>query len=302
MGLFSKKTLTCGRCGNQYEARLNTGLCPQCEAKEEAQRERIQGYVDYRRDCDLPPIPYEEMPDVEYHRQELGDKFFYEDGITYAELEEIGKNYRSLTEEQAIDVIHRIAPAMITLNTGASSGEEFFVLSEYERVIVDMDDVFAVGLTHARGYENDKVEVILAVVFTNDPYVPAFPQVYLGDLGFWSIGKSKAGRAAVADFFTSRCENLQYPVCDLKQLRGMIRKEDHIDANMDKEMMLDLIEKALAQRGVFKVRKLDNKSVPAGTIAMLDSMGYLTSAGVVDALRTDKMLQGRFWHKIIDIA
>lgn len=49
MGLFSKKALTCERCGKEYEARISLGskLCPECQQREKDAKKAVSGYVSY---------------------------------------------------------------------------------------------------------------------------------------------------------------------------------------------------------------------------------------------------------------
>lgn len=298
MGFFSKKTFTCERCGNQFEARLASTICSDCLNKEYEQRDRIKGYIEYRKACKLSEIPYEEMPNVEAHRQALGDKFYNDQGITLDEVYDAGKHYRSLTPDQARDILRRTMQSTVAVSTGASNGEEFYVLSEYESVIVDMEDVFAAGFTHVKGYDNDQVEVILLVLFTNDPYVPVIPQIYLGKIGFWGYRTSKKGRDQIADEIEASCPNLQYPVTDLKLLRKAIKNSGNIDARIDQQTVLRLIDDAIGQRNLFKVEKLAKKQIPDGTRIMLEGMGYILDIEADQALQMDKMLARHYWEKV----
>lgn len=86
----------------------------------------------------------------------------------------------------------------------------------FEKTIVDAQDVFAVGYTSDYKLQDAKSEVILCAVFTNDPYIPVFPMIYVGNLGFFEIMKSKKGRQDVNALFEAMCPNLTYPVQDLK--------------------------------------------------------------------------------------
>ena len=49
MGLLSKKTLICERCGKEYQVRIALGrhLCDECAAREGQKRDNVRGYVDY---------------------------------------------------------------------------------------------------------------------------------------------------------------------------------------------------------------------------------------------------------------
>ena len=50
MGLFSKKTAICSRCGKEFQTRLGLiDLCPECLAEEDAVQADVQGYLEYRK-------------------------------------------------------------------------------------------------------------------------------------------------------------------------------------------------------------------------------------------------------------
>lgn len=302
MGLFSKKTFVCERCGKKFEARvaMKPYLCDECRAKEAEQRAKVQGYLDVRSKYGYGSPDYEldELPKIDAYRQQIIDKFQNNDGITIPELDEAGANYRKLTDEQAFDIINRARLSMIECTAGSAYSQEFFVLTDYDRVIVDMSDVFAVGLTTAfNAGEDASQEAILCAIFTNDPYVPAFPMIYLGKIGFGSLIKSKKGREAVTALFTDLCPNLTYPVSDLKQLKKTVKAEDKVRGNIDKQWMLDKIDDASANSGIFKVKNMSSM-LTDDTVVMLNNMGYVLDSHIAKLLRMDKTLAGHYWDKI----
>ena len=48
-GAIFKKTISCERCGKEYQARVTFGahICDECLARERAKEEKVQGHVDY---------------------------------------------------------------------------------------------------------------------------------------------------------------------------------------------------------------------------------------------------------------
>lgn len=77
---------------------------------------------------------------------------------------------------------------------GAAYTDSFFALTGYESTIVDAEDVFAVGFTSDYRLKGNNEEVILCAVFTNDPYIPVFPMVYLGKRGMFELMSPKSAK------------------------------------------------------------------------------------------------------------
>lgn len=124
----------------------------------------------------------------------LLEKFQLTDGISRAELQQASDNYRSLTDEEAVDVLARVARTSMCNTMGAAYTDSFFAPTGYESTIVDAEDVFAVGFTSDYRLKGNNEEVILCAVFTNDPYIPVFPMVYLGKKGMFELMSPKSAK------------------------------------------------------------------------------------------------------------
>ena len=133
----------------------------------------------------------EQLDQIAEHRLHILEKYRQTQGITRAELMNASDNYKKLTDDQAAEVLVRIANSTISSTMGAAYTGNFFVPTAFEKTIVDAEDVFAVGYTNDYKLQVDGQEVILCAVFTNDPYIPVFPMIYIGKLGFFEIMKSK---------------------------------------------------------------------------------------------------------------
>lgn len=72
MGLFSKKTLTCERCGREYEARVSLGskVCPDCQQREKEAKKAVSGYVSYGEWLGKK-YSEEELKAIAQHRDEI---------------------------------------------------------------------------------------------------------------------------------------------------------------------------------------------------------------------------------------
>ena len=305
MGLFSKKTYTCEKCGRQYEKRFNLGgsLCNECWNQEQnAKREleaSIRGYIDYAHDVFYKQYSSEEMRQIIDHRDSILSRFKHDAGITRADLKNASDNYKSLTDDQVAEILVRVTRSSISSTMGAVYSKNFFAPTHYEGMIVDAKDVFAVGYTSDYKLDGGNSEVILCAVFTNDPYVPVFPMIYVGKIGFFSMTKSKKGREGVNALFETMCPNLTYPVGDIKQLKKTIKQEGLVKGNLDVKFMLDKINDASVSTGIFDTKKM-HSDLLQGSADMLDKIGYIQESEINQILKMDKMFNRSFWNKQIE--
>ena len=304
MGLFSKKSYVCEKCGKEFQKRinLNGNLCDECwnqeaNAKRELE-EAVRGYINYYSDVFFKSYTSDDMRKIIDHRDDLLEKFQHDAGITRAELMNASDNYKQLTDEQAAEVLIRAANSSVSSTMGAVYSGRFFCPTHYEGMIVDAEDVFAVGFTSDYKLQAGSSEVILCAVFTNDPYVPVFPMIYVGKTGFFEITKSKKGRASVAALFEAMCPNLTYPVGDIKQLKKQIKQDGTVKGNLDSKFMLDQISNASVSSGIFDTKKM-HSDLFAGSAKMLDRIGYIQENEVNAILKMDKMFNRNFWNKHI---
>lgn len=299
--LFAKKTIVCERCGKEYQARITIGehLCDECLLREQEKRENVKGYVDYASDMLLPEYTEEQLDQIAAHRDQILEKYRMTEGISRAELMQASDNYKELTDEEAANILTRMANSSISATVGAAYTGYFFVPTAYEKTIVDAQDVFAVGFTNDYKLEAANSEVILCAIFTNDPYIPVFPMIYVGKLGFFEIMKSKKGRQTVADSFEAMCPNLTYPVQDLDKLKKQIKAEGSVKGNIDMKLMLDKILDASVSSGIFNTKKMHSDLLPASA-DMLDQYGYIQEAEINEILKMDKMFNRNYWKKQIE--
>lgn len=300
MGLFSKETVVCACCGKQFQTRLGSTLCKECNDKmlnQEIQRENdVKGYIRYAKLLKKPAYTQEQLTEISTHRNKILERYNCLDGITKAELKAAGENYKSLSEDQAVDILKRAEKSQIVSTMGASYTLDFFVPSGYERTVVDMKDVFAVAYTTDYRYDVKDHESILCIVFSNDPYLPAFPMMYFGKQGFLSL-KSKKGREGVQALFTAQCPNLTYPVQTVKDFKKQLRQEKTVHGNIPMDTMMTFLSDATMGSGVFKDKALEVE-LPENTKALLDQYRYVQKTDIASLLKLDKIFPRGFWEKI----
>lgn len=304
MGIFSKKTFECTVCGKEYQTRIAMGenICPECKASiynEKAKIEsQIRGYMDYALDLMHKSYTLDEMKEILDRKQNILEKYKNEYGISRAELKEAGENYKKLSDEECANVLIRMKNSLLNVTIGAAYNDYFFAPTSFGGTIVDVEDVFAVGFTHYRKGSTSSDEVIVCSVFTNDPYLPVFPMLFTGKIGYFALTKSKKGRDSIAASFECLCPNLTYKVTDIKELKKTIKNEGNVKGNIELKQMLDYISKTESNYGIFNPEKMFD-SVTLSSAEMLDSIGYIVETTVNELLKMDKMLNRNFWNKQI---
>lgn len=298
MGLFSKKTYTCKQCGKEYEAQLNLSgnLCKDCLQKKKEVKKTVSGYVEYGMTTGRS-YNIDELRSIAKHRDDILEKYRIHDSITRNDLEEAGDNYRKLTENEAINIYKKVIRSSLVTTLGATLASDFFCLTTFDGVIVDFADVFAVGYTSDRRSSSISQETILCAIFTNDPYIPVFPVVHSGNIGFFSLQlKSKQGRQVVESLYTRICPNLAYPVTDLKKLKKMVKQEG-AKGNIDTSPMLNYISNASSCSGIFNTKDMSS-TLSTNSINKMASYGYIPFDEVSYLLKLDKMFSSKYWKGI----
>lgn len=307
MGLFSKKTFICERCGKEYQRRLAFGdnICDECfdkEYEEEEEKKRIRkekeeeenrirkekenevrGYVRYAQKMYWNPYNIKQLEEIVAHRNRLLNKFRNPNGLSHDELNALSGSIRQMDDAKKTEMYSRMNRSALKGYIGASINKmgvaqiapAFFVPTGFEGTIVDAGFVFAVGYTGDYKHQTLTTEYILCAVFTNDPYIPAFPVVMSGDVGLLEFTtKSKEGRKHVESFFSRLCPNLRYPVQELKKLKSQISREKSVKGNIKLKEMLRLIDNANVLTDVFDTKHISNE-LPLASEDMMDQIGYV---------------------------
>lgn len=305
MGLFTPKTVTCARCGKEFQTRIGfLNICDACAQEQLSQDEQrkqkaknVKGYVQYAKAMKWEPYSENQLDEIAAHKATLVNRYQCENGISKEELKAVSDKYSKLSDAQAAEVLQRISNSTFNYTGGCAYTSQFFVPLAFEETIVSMDDVFAVAL--ATDYHNDLEhhESVLCAIFTNDPYIPVFPMIVLLKLGFFEVFHSKKGRQGVDILFNHLCPNLTYPVQSISQLKKQVKQEGIVRGNIAPEAMLSAISKISFSEGVFK-GKYTEPILPESTEKMLESMGYIPEDKIRKIMRRDSILAGSFWDRI----
>ncbi|MCM1258583.1 MAG: zinc-ribbon domain-containing protein [Roseburia sp.] len=303
MGLFSKKTLTCERCGKEYEARISIGskLCPLCQQREKDAKKEVSGYVSYGEWIGRK-YNEDELKAIAQHRDDILETHRNTRTVTREELKQAGDNYKKLSESEAVDIYERALYSLVAVDRGASYATKgFFCLTQYEGVVVAAEDVFAVAYCKdfrlVQSKDSANVEALLCVAFTNDPYIPVFPMVYFGKIGLFAM-KSKSGRQGVEETFSRRCPNLLYPVMETKQLKKILKGEAS-KGSIDSQTMLKYLSDAEAGSRMFDSRNMVD-TLPQESLDRLSAYGFIPWTEVSRLMKLEGMFSQSFWEKILE--
>lgn len=291
MGIFSKQTILCKKCGKEYKTILDMrdGLCKACYKKKLDEgtelRLEILGYVEYANSVLNKNYSDEEVRAIISHFNELTEKLRLKDGVSRAELLITNASLlRNMDEEDFHDFIQRLKKTIIPPYLGAINIGKFFVLTQFEKIIVDCNDVYAVGFVKDSVTSDSKVDTLLCAFFTNDPYVPIFPMIQFEEKESRNPFKNQKAHEKTTQFFEEMCPNLKYPVTDLKELDKIVKHEEKTRGILDKQFMRDQIYNAEFEHGIFNSSKkfID---INISTQEMLNDLGYLSLEEFVSLLQ-----------------
>ena len=128
------------------------------------------------------PITKEQLKEIDEHRKSILEKYRNTKAITRNELAWASNSYKNLNQQQIFDILIRFGESAMRWANGMDFNKEatFFSLTSFPGVIIDYQDVFAIGLVSNVKVNKYKTgtDTVVCVLFTNDPYVPAFPLWY----------------------------------------------------------------------------------------------------------------------------
>lgn len=306
MGLFSKKTYICEKCGKEFQKRinLNGNFCDECFAKEMKEKEELEGYicgyVDYGLNVLAKEYSIDELREIAKRKENRVNFFRNKVEITKEELIEASENYKNLSDDYATMILAKAIDSTVNLTAGAVFKNCFFCPTTYFGTIVDARDVFAVGYISDYKMSSGDCDAILCAVFTDDPYIPVFPMVFYSEKKFFEFAKSKKGREYIENLFNDMCPCLTYPVCELKQLKKIIKEEGKVRGNIDIKFMLNRISDATYSSGMFNTKKTIEEICFSPTTKMLNDMGYFLEGEVDTILHMDKRANNKFWNKLLE--
>ena len=164
----------------------------------------------------------------------------------------------------------------IAINIGTAQAKNFFVLLDYEQLIIDADDVFAISYMPDTRLENEKKrneQFTLCVFFTRDEYIPVFGAVYVERLSIFDRIR-KIRRLDFVNELTQLCQNLKYPILEVNEMLQLLHSENGMRERFNKNYMYEELDDAQNQIGIFDSKKM---SCQIGLLAgkQLASHGFI---------------------------
>ena len=314
--LFGKKSVKCARCGAEFEKGPLSGetLCESCnwEAyKEEQKRTSIQlqqeGIKEYYKNM---PKPFKNMPadiaTIMAERDRVLEKYRRSDVISDDDFRAAYSNTGIWNEDECMAFIRRVNNALILTNKRMSFEQGKFIIShEYDGVVVDFDDVFAVAIVRGnKPYTTELENSYLCAMFTNNPYFPAIGMAFSPELkkGIFT-SQNKVDDQAVeilSNGFNVWCGNLTYPVMGIKELKKLVKQEGSVRGSMSMEMMKALMSCAEECNSPFwGIDSTMPAAMPFGIARNIAEYGYLSVGDLNDKLMLEKRAE-KFWMYYID--
>ena len=289
MGLFSKKSLICTRCGKTYEARIvGAQICLECLMEIDKKEKNVSGYRKYAETMGWDRYTEAQMDEIIARRDKVLLQSQMLQKITKEELKEAARNYKSLTVEQKENIAVRIGNTAIDDGFGATTTQGFFVPTYFERTIVDINDVFAVAMVENWRESGMMTRGMNCAILTNDPYFPVVYQGYSLKLKPFHIN-SKEGEAELIEHYENLCPNLTYPVQKFTALEKQIKAEGRVKGNMSMDMISKISIQASNNRGVFETKKEPVEYDE--TLKMLRSYGFIPTEEILPIIRKTDILQ-----------
>lgn len=165
---------------------------------------------------------------------------------------------------------------LLDSNIGAARTEGFFIPIDYDGVFVDSDDIFAA--TYIKKFKmrvdiNLTVTYDLWILFSNDPYIPVIPLVFMKKIGILRLFSGKTNSNYLYTI-KDACKNLQYPITDIDNFEKTIMSEQSPRGKVKKDFILKQLADAKKRTGLFDS---DNFTYEIGgaTRKFLESNGYI---------------------------
>ncbi|MBQ7766306.1 MAG: hypothetical protein IJ397_05645 [Lachnospiraceae bacterium] len=245
----------------------------------------------------------EQLQEIDAHRREILERYRNPYAITRQEIEWAANNYKNLNEPQIIDILTRYGETAMRSADGLDFNRNatLFSLTTFPGVIIDYEDVFAIGLVSnvKVNKRNTRTDTVVCVMFTNDPYIPVFPIWYRYDLKLNEMMYSQQARIDIANAYQAVCPNLTYPITEVKELKKIIAQEPNIKGNISKEQMEKYLTDADYCSGIFDTSEYEcyvNYSVED----LLESYGYVRGPVAEKTLGMGSKSTRDFWMFHID--
>lgn len=310
MGLLSGKTVNCLKCGAEFTRGLLSSetLCEECRWENTKEQTRVlsiqlqkQGIQEYYKNM---PKPFNKMPaDIETimaYRDSILEKYRRSDVVTADDFMNAYASADSWDDDECMNFTRRVCNSILFTHKRMSFAEGKFIVShEYDGVVVDFDEVFAVAVVKGlKGYTKELDGAYMCAMFTNNPFFPAIALAFCPQVkkGFFSTQAKMEAEAIqmLGKAFNTWCCNLTYPVMSLKEFKNLIKQEGAVRGNMSIQMMNALLSRADCGSPFWGIDSTMPETIPFGISHAMADYGYLSAGDLHDNLMIDKKSE-KFW-------
>ncbi len=154
--------------------------------------------------------------------------------------------------------------------------KNMFFPIDYDGVVVDCNSVFAAAynICYSKGVWKKRNEKhAFWVLFTNDPYIPVMPMVYIQSYSTFEriFGKEKNELKPVIERL---CRNLKYPICTTEHLKEMIEHQYSVNGSLKKEFVSEQLYNVDKELGFFDINTISCEPGEK-TLKILKEHGYV---------------------------
>lgn len=259
MGLFSKTEYVCAICGRTYKksfSLMEENLCNSCKPS-------VEGYRNYALMVHGHFATGEMINAALMHREEIIRKYMRPNPNLWNDLKMIDKQFVNWTQEQKMAFCQELRNSQVKTTIGSTYNAPFFISTQFDGLILDAADVFAVAIGQMGNALFSKSKYYF-LCFTNDPYIPLYPMVFdTKDIG------------PVIDMFLRVCPNLTYPISDFPVLLATVQHEGMVKGNISVQNMVEYGKMVLGKTDPIIETQVDSGLLPKGE-EVLRRMGYRT--------------------------
>lgn len=241
MGLFSK--LRCEECGTESRWSINKFsngyseklLCDDCLLKMHS-----KGFSKYCQRVGSNKVEYQKL--FQY-------KAYYDTVVNNENYRYNSSDAKDLTAEDLL--VFEVGGLRINKN--------FITISEYQDLVVETKDVFAITISPVIAFSGPLLGCIRIAFFTNNPLIPCFATI-VDKMPSKLFNKATEFDAILHNALVGYCGNLKYRIDSPENLEELVMRDTNYSATMPKDKLIGLLRGVNIGIGIFDAESLYNAS------------------------------------------